>query len=222
MMDGRWLRSRFLAAAGLLSGAAVVLLLFRILLTGSTRYWFIPENLALAWLSLVYAAALSKELKNRRWLSWQNLAITALWLLFVPNTWYVLTDFIHVYPNGEISQLFDIVLMFLLVINGFMLGIASTFIVHRELIHRLSRLKSYALVELAILTSSFAIYLGRDLRWNSWDVIKDPGGLLINVSDRLSDPLGSSRALNVTLLFFVLINVVYGAFWLFTRPPHRK
>jgi uncharacterized membrane protein len=222
MMYGTDLRARFLAAAGLLSGAALVLLLLRILLTGSVRYWFIPENLALAWLSLVYAAALSRELKNRRWLSWQNLSITLLWLLFLPNTWYVLTDFIHIYPNGEISQLFDIVLMCLLVICGFILGIASLFIIHRELIHRISRLKSYALVELAILSSSFAIYLGRDLRWNSWDVIRDPGGLLINVSDRLSDPLGNPRALNVTLLFFVLISVVYGAFWIFTRPAYRK
>jgi hypothetical protein len=86
MMYGTDLRARFLAAAGLLSGAALVLLLLRILLTGSVRYWFIPENLALAWLSLVYAAALSRELKNRRWLSWQNLSITLLWRLWLRRT----------------------------------------------------------------------------------------------------------------------------------------
>jgi uncharacterized membrane protein len=191
---------------------------FRVLLTGTVRYWFVPENLVLAWIGLFLAWLLTKELKNRRWLSWQNLGLTVLWLVFLPNTWYVLTDYIHVVPTGEISQLFDIVLMSLLVFTGFILGFTSLFLIHRELLRRIGGLKSYLLIELAIFTSSFAIYLGRDLRWNSWDVIKNPGGVLVNVSDRIADPFGSPRALNVTLLFFLMISVIYLAFWLFSRP----
>jgi len=214
--------NRYLASVGLLSAAAILLLAARVLLSGTVRYWFVPENLALAWIALFLAWLLAKELKNRRWLSWQNLGLTLLWLLFLPNTWYVLTDYIHIFPNGEVSQLFDIVLMSLLVFTGFILGFTSLFLVHRELLHRVSSLKSYLLVELAIFTSSFAIYLGRDLRWNSWDVIKNPGGLLVNVSDRIADPFGSQRALNVTLLFFMLISLIYFAFWLFSRPADSK
>jgi uncharacterized membrane protein len=212
------LRGRYLASVGLLSAAAILLLGFRIVLSGTVRYWFVPENLALAWIALFLAWLLSKELKNRRWLSWQNLGLTVLWLLFLPNTWYVLTDYIHIFPNGEVSQLFDIVLMSLLVFTGFILGFTSLFLVHRELLHRIGGLKSYLLVEVAIFTSSFAIYLGRDLRWNSWDVIKNPGGVLVNVSDRIVDPFGSQRALNVTILFFLFISVIYLSFWIFSRP----
>src|SRR6185312_694573 len=210
------LRARYLIAVGLLSGAAIFLLGFRVLLSGTVRYWFVSENLALAWIALFLAWLLTKELKNRRWLSWQNVGLTVLWLLFLPNTWYVLTDYIHVFPNGEVSQLFDIVLISLLVVSGFILGFTSLFLIHRELLHRLGQLKSYLLVELAIFTASFAIYLGRDLRWNSWDFIKNPGGLLVNVSDRIVDPFGSQRALNVTLLFFMLISLIYFAFWIFS------
>jgi len=129
---------------------------------------------------------------------------------------------VHIYPNGEVSQIFDIVLMSLLVFTGFALGVASLFLVHRQLLARLSPLKSYLLIEAAILTSGFAIYLGRDLRWNSWDVIKNPGGVLVNVSDRVLDPFGSPRALNVTLLFFLLISVIYLAFWIFSKPAPTK
>jgi len=210
--------SRYMISVGLLSAAAILLLAFRVLLTGTVRYWFVPENLALAWIALFLAWLLTKELKNRRWASWQNLGLTVLWLLFLPNTWYVLTDYIHIFPNGEISQLFDIVLVSLLVFTGFILGFTSLFLVHRQLLHRVGALKSYALVELSIFIASFAIYLGRDLRWNSWDVIKNPGGVLVNVSDRISDPFGSQRALNVTLLFFILISLMYLAFWIFSRP----
>jgi len=222
MLSGLELRRRFLWAVGLLSAADLALLLLRVLITGSGRYWFIPENLALAWLSLGLAWLLARNLKNQRWLSWQNLGLTALWLVFLPNTWYVLTDFIHVYPNGEISQLFDIILIWLLVLNGFILGVTNLFIVQRQLLARRGLFYSWLLIEGAILLSSFAVYVGRDLRWNSWDIIANPSGLLFNVSDQIVDPFGSQRSLNITFLFFIVINVTYGAFWILSYQSKRR
>ncbi|HVS79197.1 MAG TPA: DUF1361 domain-containing protein [Candidatus Saccharimonadales bacterium] len=215
---------RFGLAVGILSLADLILLGVRVLVTGSHRYGFIPWNLALAWISLLFAGILMSELKNHRWQSWQNISLTVGWLVFLPNTWYVLTDFVHIFPNGEISQLYDIVLISLLVFTGFILGFTGLFLIHRELLARLDQLKSWLLIEGVVLLSSFAIYLGRDLRWNSWDVITNPGSVIINASQGIDDPFGSPRALNVTLLFFVLINVIYLAFWVFSRPakPHRR
>lgn len=222
MFKGLGLQRRFLWAVGLLSAADLLFLGLRVAITGSGRYWFVPENLALAWLSLGFVWLLVRDLKKRRWLSWQNLSLTALWLLFLPNTWYVLTDFIHVYPNAEISQLFDIILVWLLVLTGFILGVTNLFIVHRQLLARRGLFGSWLFIEGAILLSSFAVYVGRDLRWNSWDIIANPSGLLFNVSDQIVDPFGSQRPLNITLLFFMLINVVYGAFWIFTYQSKRR
>jgi uncharacterized membrane protein len=218
------MEKRFVQAVGILVAANLALLAVRILVTGTTRYWFIPENLVLAAISPTFAWLLVKELKKRRWHSWQNFSISFMWLVFLPNSWYVLTDFIHIFPTGEISQLYDIILVCLTVFIGFILGVTSLFLIHRQLLQRFSAAKSYLFIETAILISSFAIYLGRDLRWNSWDVIANPGGLLINVSDRIIDPLGSPRALNVTVLFFIIISVTYLAFWTFTRPvpPARR
>ena len=215
-------RRRFLIALGLLTGTDLVLLALRVLVTDSSRYRFIPGNLVLAWLSLLTAWILVDYVKRNPWLSWQGLSLSILWLVFLPNTWYVLTDFIHVTPNGEISQLYDIVLIWLLVFTGFILGIASLFLVHRQLLARLRPASSWAFIEGAIIISSFAIYLGRDLRWNSWDIIANPAGLLANVSNQVVDPFGSPRALNVTLLFLILINVTYGAFWFLSYPIKRR
>jgi uncharacterized membrane protein len=212
---------RFLWAVGLLSLADLVLWVFRVLLTGSGRYSFIGWNLFLAWISLAVAVMLVRNLRHHRWRSWQNLLLSLLWLAFLPNTWYVLTDFVHISPNGEVSQLYDIVLMSLLVFTGFILGFASLFLVHRELLARYRAAESYFLIEVIILLSSFAIYLGRDLRWNSWDFIANPG-VIVNVSDRIADPFGNPRAINVTLLFFLLISVLYLAFWIFTYPTKAK
>jgi uncharacterized membrane protein len=212
-----WLRSeaakRYVESLGLLTILCLVFLGFRAQSTGTTRYWFIPENLLLAWIGLFFGWLLVNQLKIRRWLSWQNIVISIVWLFFLPNTWYVITDFLHVYATGEISELYDIVLMGTLTLTGFMLGFTSLYLVHHQLSKRLTFTQSWLVVEGVILLSSFAIYLGRVLRWNSWDLVSNPSGLIINVSDRVADPLGNPHALNMTGLFFVLISVCYLAFY---------
>ncbi|HEX5448210.1 MAG TPA: DUF1361 domain-containing protein [Candidatus Saccharimonadales bacterium] len=212
------LERRIFEAVALVSLGEACLVGVRMVLTGTVHFWYLLTNLCLAWISPLVAVWLIRELKIRRWLSWQNLLLTFLWLVFLPNTWYVLTDFIHVVPSGEISQLYDIVLVSLLTICGFVLGFTSLYLIHRQILKRWDELKSYLLIEFVILLSSFAIYVGRDLRWNSWDVIANPGGVFLNVSNQIIDPFGSSRALNVTALFFVLISLLYVAVWLAVRP----
>jgi uncharacterized membrane protein len=212
---------RFVQAAGLISLTCLLFLFVRTLATGSVRYWFIPENLVLAWLSLIFAWVLIKNLKYKRWSSWQNLGLSALWLFFLPNSWYVLTDFIHVSETGEISEIYDITMICLLVIAGFALGFASLYLVHKEMRKRWASLDANVIVGIIIFLCSFAIYLGRDLRWSSWDVVAHPTGIILNVTDRIIDPLGHPRALNTTALFFIFISVLYMCIWLFI-PPEEK
>jgi len=213
---------RYLKAVGLISLLCLAFFVVRLVLTGSSAYLFIPGNLVLAWLGLFFGWVLVQQLKITRWASWQNIALSFLWLFFLPNTWYVLTDFIHVYPTGDISELYDIVMVGTLVISGFILGFTSLFLIHKELLKRFGNRRAGQLVAGIILLASFAIYLGRDLRWNSWDVVANPSGIILNVSDRLIDPLGHLRAFNVTGLFFVLLSVMYLAVWLAFGPPKKR
>lgn len=211
-------------ALGLMTLLCLALFFFRGLLTGRLHFGFIPWNLFLAWLAVVFAWLLTLQLKLQPWSSWQNIILTFIWLLFLPNTWYVLTDFIHIEPTGEVSQLYDVALMSSLMFTGFILGFTSLYLVHKELLQRLSEIASHIIAAFALLLASFAIYLGRDLRWNTWDVLANPGGVVVSVSDRILDPFGHPRALNVTLLFFLLLSTTYFAFWIFTRSlsPAKK
>lgn len=205
------LSRRQLSALAILSLVCLLLFGFRVVATETFRYWFVPENLALAWVSLFFSWLLVGQLRKHRWLSWQNIALSVLWIIFLPNTWYVLTDFIHVYSTGEISELYDIVLISSLVINGFTLGFIGLYMIHKELLKRFDAVRAGWIVTLILLISSFGIYLGRDLRWNAWDVLTNPAGLAIDVSDRVIDPLGHPRAFNITGLFFVLLGTSYWA-----------
>ena len=209
---------RFLQTLGILSALCLGLFVFRLLATGVSRYWFVPENLLLAWLALFFGWVLVQQLQSRGWRNWQSLVLTGLWLLFLPNAWYVMTDFIHVFDSGEISYLYDIAMITALTLTGFLLGFASLFMVHRQLLKRLDIFSSALLIGAVILLISFAIYLGRDLRWNTWDILTNPSGLILNITDRLINPFGYPRALNVTAILFVLISTVYFALWLFLKP----
>lgn len=211
---------RFLEAAIIINALCLGLFLFRYLLTGSWNYGFIPLNLLLAWLAFVFGWWLNRYLNDNRWLSWQAVGLTLLWLVFLPNTWYVMTDFIHLRETGEISLLYDTALVDMLVAAGFLAGFGSLVLFHKQLLRRISHAKAALAVAVVILISSFAIYLGRDLRWNSWDAVANPGGVVLNTADRLSDPFGHPRMLNFTTLFFVVIGGTYLAVWQFVKPKN--
>ncbi len=212
------IEKRFVVTLGILSALCLGLFVLKLLSSGTVSYLFIPENLALAWLSLYFAWLLRRQLQTHRWKSASSLFITFLWLLFLPNSWYVLTDLIHIYPSGQITQLYDIALISSLVMCGFFLGFTSLYLVHKELLKRLSSNQSLILIELVILLSSFGIYLGRVLRWSSWDIITNPAGLILNITDRLLDPFAHVNSFSVTALFFVTISLMYLSFWNFVQP----
>jgi uncharacterized membrane protein len=99
----------------------------------------------------------------------------------------------------------------------FLMGLISLYLVHKQLLRKFSAHQAYSISEAVILLASFAIYLGRVLRWNSWDVLTNPSGLLINVGDRLANPLAHPSAINITGLFFIFISLSYLAFWRATK-----
>ncbi len=200
---------RIVEAVLILNLLSLVMLSLRVIATSSTRHGYIPWNLLLTWVPFGLSLALVQLLQSKQWRHWKTLLAGILWLIFLPNTWYVLSDYIHVYPTGEVSQLYDIILISTLVISGFTLGFTSLYIVHKQFIKRFGLRRAHVMIALTLLISSFAIYLGRDLRWNTWDVLTDPAGLIVNVSDRIIDPLGHPRALTVTGLFFSLLSVMY-------------
>jgi uncharacterized membrane protein len=95
----------FLLGVGLLSLECVMFVLIRVLATGVPRYFFVIANLGLAWVAMVWCWLLVINLKNESWASWKNIVLTVLLIVFLPNTWYVLTDFIHLRATSEISEI---------------------------------------------------------------------------------------------------------------------
>jgi uncharacterized membrane protein len=188
---------------------SVALLTCRIIGGHTFRYWFLLWNLFLAWLPIVFALWLITVLNKNKWVSVKGLILTALWLGFLPNSFYLISDFIHLKTTGEVSLLFDAVLFMTFAWNGLLLGFASVMIIHLELIKRLHRMTASRLVGLVFILCSFAIYLGRYLSWNTWDIIVNPGGILFDLSDRIVKPTSYPNTFTITSLFSIVLTVLY-------------
>lgn len=194
---------------------AASILLFGVRVVGAQNldFWYLLWNLLLAWVPVLCAWLLMRVLKTRSWLEPLPVLLTLLWLGFLPNSFYIMTDLIHLRSTGDIGVLYDVVLLMSCIWNGLVAGLISMIWVHREIVRR--RHESFAglLMTVIVALVSFAIYLGRSLRWNTWDVLVNPAGLLFDVSERVINPLDHPQYITTTATFFLLIGSMYYVVW---------
>lgn len=206
-------RTQFGAMLVVSSMVSVGLFLYGALRNHSWHYAYFMWNLFLAWLPLIFALWLVAVLKRKLWSSWEALLASLLWLLFLPNSFYMISDYIHLNQSHRVDEVFDAVMFSSFIFVGVFLGVAGLYLVHMEFRKRFTHVGSTAWLTAIFLLCSFAIYLGRDLRWNSWDVFTNPGGLLFDISDRLLHPAAYPRMFVTVFAFFVLIASIYGLCW---------
>jgi uncharacterized membrane protein len=62
--------------------------------------------------------------------------------------------------------------------------------------------------------SAIGIYVGRVLRFNSWDALQEPGALTELALMRLEDPLGNTFLLATVVLFTTFLASLYVAMYM--------
>lgn len=202
-------RRQLLAILALMSLISIGFSVVRIITTGTTTYWFLIWNLFLAWLPMLLAWWLVGRLRQQRWQQPTNLLITALWLGFLPNAFYITSDIIHLQDMSRTGSLYDLVMLVSFAFSGLVLGYLSLFAVHAHLRRRFSSRATWFMTQAILLLCSFAIYLGHYLRWNSWDVLINPAGILFDVSEPFVNPAAHPQVFTTTLMFFVLLSGFY-------------
>ncbi len=56
---------------------------------------------------------------------------------------------------------------------------------------------------------SFGVYIGRFLRWNSWDIVTNPFSLLVEIAKQFAMPFQHYRTWAVTVLLTGLFSLLY-------------
>jgi uncharacterized membrane protein len=170
-----------LTVFGLLAGASIVcvaMFRFRASLSGSTHYAFLIWNLFLAWIPFGIAYVTYITSISRRWLYLLIPVSAFLWLIFFPNAPYILTDFQHLsYGGNEVPVWYDVILLIWFSFTGLFLGMVSLFLMQEIIRREFGRWFGWGFVVLVAVLTTVGIYMGRFLRWNSWDILGNPGGL---------------------------------------------
>ena len=130
-------------------------------------------------------------------------------MLFIPNAFYIITDLFHLRNVHSAPRWFDLLLVFSFAWNGILFGVISLRRV--ELIIGLDRgpLYSLGLIFAVMWLNALGIYIGRYLRFNSWDIVTDPFNLMIEIGDLVINPLENWYAWGMTGTYALFMTLLY-------------
>src|SRR6185503_122937 len=184
-----------------------VMIAVRVERTGSGYYRFLLANLFLAGIPLALSSGLrlADRLELNRII---KAGIFCLWLLFLPNAPYILTDILHLPRANQAPAWYDLALLLSCAGTGLLMGYLSLIDVQGIVERNFNPIVGWAFAVMTLVLSGFGIYLGRFLRWNSWDVLTSPM-LLLQLGKALTHPFSDARPLSVTFIFGVTLALAY-------------
>ncbi len=184
---------------------SLLLVFIRYLKTDSFFYLFLIWNLFLA--CIPYGITLFIHVtKANRFIFWSCFLI---WLVFLPNSPYILTDFQHLRTSTISSIWYDVLLILSFAINGLLIGFTSIRMMQSMINERFSKKTTKIIIYTILLLCGFGIYLGRILRWNSWDVLQNPIHLLSDIAKRILFPIQYIDTWAFTLGFGGFLIITY-------------
>jgi uncharacterized membrane protein len=194
---------------GIMSVLCFAFSLFRMGWTQHKTYLFLNWNLFLAFVPWALSSLLIvfPKLQNRPILVFSTLGS---WLLFFPNAPYILTDLFHLRLHGNaMPAWFDLTLILCFAWTGLIFGFMSLWDIEKVLAKYMKPVYIPILSSGLLFLTSFGIYLGRYLRWNSWDIIREPLTLVYDVSDRFINPVEHPRTWGMTIFMGLMLNMMY-------------
>jgi uncharacterized membrane protein len=213
-----------LAGLGVASALCLALELLREHRYGAYDFRFLIWNLILAWIPLLLALLVYDRYRRGRSLLVLAPALL-LWVLFLPNAPYIVTDFVHVGRDWGVPIWFDATLTASFAGTGLVLGLLSVLLVQSVLARRYGSAVGWLMLPPILLLCSTGIYLGRVHRFNSWDAVTRPHALIDTFTTRLSDPFARPEAIVALLglmgMLAVAYLVVYTISDLRLDEPHR-
>ena len=190
------------------STLAVALVAARVVVTGRVQVFYLVGNLLLAWLPLVFALVVWREAERPRPRCARVIVGGAAWLLFLPNAPYIFTDLTHLaklHASSTAPPWFDLLLHLLFAMIGLMLGFASLTVMQNLVERARGKWAGWGFALAALALAGFGIYLGRFLRWNSWDVLLSPVSLLRDIAHCCVAPWNHARTWGFSLVCFLFL-----------------
>ena len=167
-------------------------------------YIFLIWNLILAWVPYFFSLRFSAlDIYKHRL---KAAAIFILWILFLPNAAYIITDLVHLRERMPVPLWYDIFLVIAYAWLGLLLALLSMRNMHKKLEDVMPAHWLWVGIFIVFLSSGYGIYVGRFLRWNSWDVFIRPLHLLHYSFHELIHPI---QHINVVLMTVIICAIQF-------------
>ncbi|MBQ6726746.1 MAG: DUF1361 domain-containing protein [Bacteroidales bacterium] len=118
----------------------------------------------------------------------------------------------HLRLNSSMPVWFDLTLILSFAWTGLLFGFLSLWDIESVLRKYLKNGWVTAISVFLLFLGSFGIYIGRYLRWNSWDIMTSPFQLMYDIGDRLVNPFSHPRTWGMTLFMGLFLNILYFSF----------
>ncbi len=182
----------------------------RIFHTGRLTFLSMPWNLFLAYVPYFISTTLTRKHPAGN----KMLEITGLiaWLLFIPNSFYILTDLYHLadgHRNSRVPEWFDLILILSFAWNGLMLGVLSTRQIEKLLAPNTTSLGRWVFLYPVMWLNALGVYIGRVLRYNSWDIVASPIALTRDIVIMIAHPLRYHDAWGMIFCYSLLLTFMY-------------
>jgi uncharacterized membrane protein len=200
---------------------SVCLILARFLYTGRLSFFFLVWNLFLACVPYIFSHCLAE---NEKWTEnkFKFGLVFILWLIFIPNSFYILTDLFHLIYRYPVPFWFDLVLILSFAWNGLLMGILSVWQMEKVIQPFLpGKKKIYFLYPIMVL-NAFGVYIGRFLRFNSWDVLTNPFQLAEGILDIVLHPVEYRSAWGMTFCFSIFMTLIHLTLKTISKPSGKN
>jgi len=202
----------------------------RIYHTGKLTFVFMPWNLFLAYVPYFISttftrmdaatftrmgAATTLTRMGSRGHGLLKIAGLIAWLLFIPNSFYILTDLYHLadnHRNIRVPEWFDLILILSFAWNGLLLGILSIRQVEKLLAPNASLPGRWVFLYPIMWLNALGVFIGRYLRYNSWDIFTSPLDLLRDIIIMIAHPLRHHDAWSMIFCYSILLTLIYSLF----------
>jgi uncharacterized membrane protein len=187
---------------------SIAMVMARVVYTGKFSYSWLIWNLFLAWVPYVITSWLQKQpaIQQHRL---KFLIIAGVWLLFVPNTFYILTDLFHLDEHHNVPNWFDLTLIISFAWNGLLLGILSIRQMERMVQRYFPAKHELVFIYPIMWLCAIGVYIGRYARFNSWDIVTNPFGLCVYLVKMTIHPVQYVYAWGMVACFSVFMTLVY-------------
>jgi len=204
-----------------MSAFCFALTLIRYWFTHYTTYLFLNWNLFLAFVPWIISTLMMLN-RNEKFSRVMLLPLVFSWLAFFPNAPYILTDLFHLRSRPPVPLWFDLVVILSFAWTGLSFGLASLFDIEKLLSRFFNKYVLGILMVVLLFAGSFGVYVGRYLRWNSWDIVTEPVPLLYDIGDRFKDPMDHPQTWGVTVLLGILLNMIFWTIKIFREKAKRE